>query len=469
MNDHELPPLTQQGQALYSLARQLFPFAPTDEQDEVLTDLCRFATDRLPRDVFVLNGFAGTGKTTLMGAYVNALRRAGAKVVLLAPTGRAAKVFSNSSTLPAGTIHRRLFRPTEQGGYTLAPNRSEDTLFVVDEASLIGDAPDLRRSLLQMLVRYVNQGSNCGLILMGDTAQLPPVGQEQSVAMNRDRLVSLGLAPWHHVLSTPLRQAAESGVLYNATLVRRFITGEPHPESLILEASRFPDDVTVVPGEELEDYYTSSLSRVGHDGTIVITRSNWRANLINNDIRVRILDTEEEIGSGEHILVTRNNYYWARQERNALLANGDMATVNWIGQAEERYGYRFADAELTFPGRQGPVAAKLMLSTLYTDTPNLSPRAMADFHGKVLYSYEGDLSEKMRQADNDPYYNALQVKHAYCVTCHKAQGGQWRHVYIDMAGIRTDAFGEDFYRWLYTALTRSTERVFLINPTLPVT
>lgn len=466
--DNNISPLTPQGESLYALARQFFPFAPTGEQDTVLTDLCRFATDRDPGDVFVLNGFAGTGKTTLMGAFVSAVRRAGGKVVLLAPTGRAAKVFSNSSSLPAGTIHRRLFRPAENGGYMLAPNRSEDTLFVVDEASLISDSQDLRRSLLQLLVRYVNQGAGCGLVLMGDTAQLPPVGQDQSMAMNVNRLVSLGLTPWYHVLSTPLRQASDSGILYNATLVRRFITGEEHAPELTLEASRFPDEVTVVPGEELEDYYTSSLARVGHEGTIVITRSNWRANLINADIRRRILDAEEETGSGEQLLVTHNNYYWARRERNSLLANGDMCTVNWMGQTEERFGYRFADAELTFPGRPGPVAAKLLLSTLYLQGPSLPAREMAELHAKVMESYEGDLTEKMRQADEDPYYNALQIKHAYCVTCHKAQGGQWRHVYIDMAGIRSDAFGEDFYRWLYTALTRSTERVFLINPTLPV-
>lgn len=466
--DNHISPLTPQGESLYTLTRQFFPFVPTEEQNAVLADLCRFATDRSPGDVFVLNGFAGTGKTTLMGAFVNAVRRSGGKVILLAPTGRAAKVFSNSSSLTASTIHRRLFRPAENGGYTLALNRSEDTLFVVDEASLISDDRDLRCSLLQLLIRYVNQGSGCGLVLMGDTAQLPPVGQEQSMAMNVNRLVSLGLNPWHHVLSTPLRQAADSGILYNATLVRRFITGEERASELILEASRFPDEVTVVPGEELEDFYTSSLARAGHEGTIVITRSNWRANLINADIRRRILDAEEETGSGEQLLVTHNNYYWARHERNSLLANGDMCTVNWIGQTEERFGYRFADAELTFPGRSGPIGAKLLLSSLYLQGPSLSAREMTELHAKVMKSYEGDLTEKMRQADKDPYYNALQIKHAYCVTCHKAQGGQWRHVYIDMAGIRSDAFSEDFYRWLYTALTRSTERVFLINPTLPI-
>lgn len=463
--------ITDSSGPLYNLARGIFPFTPSEEQDEVLHSLCRFAVSRGPRDVFVLNGFAGTGKTTLMGSWVNALRKMGAKVVLLAPTGRAAKVFSNFSSLQASTIHRRLFRPVADGGalrYAPAPNRNEDTIFVVDEASLIGDAKDMRKSLLQMLVRYVYSGAGCSLVLMGDTAQLPPVGQTDSVAMNVDRLRSLGLNPIYGILKTPLRQAAESGVLYNATLARKFITGETNEPELVLDAKNFPDDVTVVEGRDLEDFYTSSISKVGHDDTIVVTRSNWRANLINRDIRCRILYADEEIGRGEHVLVTHNNYFWARRERNPLLANGDMACLSWIGSVEERYGYRFADAELNFPGREGPIAAKLLLSTLELPGPALNALEMAQLHGRIMNSYEGDLTEKMRLADKDPYYNALQIKHSYCITCHKAQGGQWKHVYIDLAGIRPDAFGEDYYRWLYTALTRSTERVFLINPSVPV-
>lgn len=447
-------------------------FRLTEGQQTALGKLARFTFSRPPRGVFVLNGFAGTGKTSLMGAYVRALGNLGLNTVLLAPTGRAAKVFTSFAGKEASTIHRRLYRPSGDPGsarYTLAPNRQADTLFIVDEASLIGDAPDLRHSLLQQLIRHVYSAPGCALVLMGDTAQLPPVGQRQSMAMNVERLRSLGLDPDWFTLHQPVRQAALSGILANATMVRKFITGERHPDKLCLNARDYSADVTVVSGDELEDRYTSSLSIAGHEGTIVLTRSNWRANMINRDIRFRILDAEGEIGSGERLLITRNNYYWARRERHPLLANGDMATVSWIGTAEEKYGYRFADAELLFQGRPDPVAAKLMLSTLDVDTPNIPQAKMVEFYCMLADSMDSAGSPgRLRLPDNNPYFNALQIKHAYCVTTHKAQGGQWRHVYIDMAGIHPDDFGQEFYRWLYTAMTRSTEHIYLINPTLPV-
>lgn len=463
--------LTPQASLLAESVVGRLPYTPLPRQYELIRRLSTYAIMRRRNDVFVLNGYAGTGKSSLMGAYVNALADAGMKVVLLAPTGRAAKVFSTFAGLPASTIHRRLYRPCGQPGelrYAMAPNRGENIIFVVDEASMIADDYDERRSLLQQLVKYVYSGNGCGLILMGDTAQLPPVGQPESTAMNPERLVSLGLTPELFMLDKSVRQAALNGILANATMVRRFITGDAPVKNLRLVASAYPDEITVVPGDELEDYYTSSIARYGHENTIVITRSNWRANLINRDIRFRILDAEEEVGNGEKLLITRNNYFWARRERHTLIANGDMATVGWIGSEEEKYGYRFADAELTLPGRSEPLGVKLMLSTLDNDAASLSAAEMMGLYDKVVKSCEGELSERMRKANSDPYYNALQIKHAYCVTCHKAQGGQWREVYIDMAGIHTDDLGADFYRWLYTALTRSSGHVYLINPTLPV-
>lgn len=471
MNDYTLPPLTPQQNDLRLSVLGYMPFQLTSGQDMALSRLCQFTFERNPGDVFILNGYAGTGKTSLIGAYVRAMHSSGRKIVLLAPTGRAAKVFGNFASMPASTIHRRLYRPVtaaEGTRYTLAPNRSSNTIFIVDEASLIGDDSDIRKSLLQQLIRYVYSGEDCSLILIGDTAQLPPVGQDSSMAMKPDRLISLGLQPTSVLLSEPVRQARESGILVNATAVRRFITGEVHPKRLVLDAGNFPSEVTLVAGNELEDFYTSSISEVGHENTIVITRSNWRANMINRDIRFRILDAEEEIGNGEQILITRNNYFWARNSRNALLANGDMSTVLWIGSSEERYGLRFADAELMFPNRPDPVAAKIMLSTLEMQSANLPMSQLHQLYGLIMNEKEGDIGTRIKSMDNDPYYNALQVKHAYCVTCHKAQGGQWKHVYIDMAGISPQDFGPEFYRWLYTALTRATQRVFLINPTLPV-
>lgn len=461
----------QQAEGLAESILSLLPYSPLPDQLELIRQLSLFTFSRPENGVFVLNGFAGTGKSSLMGAFVHALHRTGMKVVLLAPTGRAAKVFSAFAGMPASTIHRRLYRPCGQPGetrYTLAPNRLEDAIFVVDEAAMISDDRDLRRSLLQQLIKYVYSGSGCTMILMGDTAQLPPVGQQKSTAMEPDRLVSLGLSPQTFLLDKPVRQAALNGILANATMVRKFITGQNEQKELVLSASPYPDEITVVPGMELEDYYTSSISRYGHENTIVITRSNWRANAINRDIRARILYAEEEIGSGEKLLITRNNYFWARGERHSLIANGDMATVNWIGSTEERFGLRFAEAELTFPSRKEPIGAKIMLSTLEASAPSLSLAEMSRFQNLVATTYPGELTEQLHKADEDPYYNALQVKHAYCITCHKAQGGQWHEVYIDMAGIRTDDIGPDFYRWLYTAITRSFGHVYLINPTIPV-
>lgn len=469
--DYALPNRSRAQEELYHEALLGLPFQLTMGQQTALDRLCRFTFDRKPHDVFVLNGYAGTGKTSLMGAYVRAMNKAKHRIVLLAPTGRAAKVFAGFAELPASTIHRRLYRPSTDGSamrYRLAPNRLTDAVFIVDEASLIGDGADLRSSLLMQLVRYVYSSPGCALVLMGDTAQLPPVGQPRSMAMQEDRLRSMGLNPLSVLLDEPVRQASQSGILVNATRVRRVITGETQAAEMLLSASQFPGEVTVVQGSELEDYYTSSIAEVGHEATTVITRSNWRANLINNEIRYRILDAEEEVGSGERIMITRNNYFWSADRRHPLLANGDMATVLWIGQTEEKYGLRFADAEVLLQGHQAPTAVKLMLSTLDMKSPNLSLREMDMLLNYIAGQDAGVPDIRVEIMDKNPYYNALQIKHAYCITCHKSQGGQWKHVYIDMAGINPDEAGEEFYRWLYTAMTRATERIFLLNPTLNI-
>ena len=444
------------------------PYQPLDGQSKLIDALANFTAAPPSRAVFVINGYAGTGKTSVMGAYVRALKRAGVKTVLLAPTGRAAKVFSDFAGAPASTIHRRLFRPASEPGqrkYVLAPNRLRDTVFIVDEASMISDRKGTQKSLLWLLLHYVYSGPGCRMIMVGDMAQLPPVGQEVATAMTSARLRSLGLMPEMHLLSEPARQARDSGILFNATNVRRMITGE-------LDAMRLVtlpfSDVSVVDGYDLEDSYTDSLRRTGVRDTIIITRSNWRANDYNNYVRTRIFDEEELLSTRDMVMIAKNNYYWTRHERpGSFLANGDIAMVRAIGRLEEAYGMQFVDVELEIPGREDLVAAKVNLTSLASPSPSLDPNMERALYYRLMAEAEGEFSEKITAVENNPYYQALQVKHSYCITCHKAQGGQWRHVYIDMAGIDPAAMGEEFYRWLYTAITRAREKVFFISPTLP--
>lgn len=452
------------------ILRQL-PFVPVPGQSDLVKRLARFVCEPMERPMFVLDGHAGTGKTSMLAAFVRGLASAGIHTVLLAPTGRAAKVFSSFAGSKAVTIHKRLYRadnaaPGEKR-FFLAPNRDTHTVFIADEASMISDSSDMRRSLLRMLVSHVYSSVGCRLILVGDRAQLPPVGQSESPAMNVALLKSLGFEPWAFMLDETVRQSASSGILYNANLVLRQIL-HPGKTSFRMKVSGFSDIEAISP-RDLEDYLTSSWSRVGQAETLIITRSNWRANRINAEVRNRILYADTALQRGEQVLVTKNNYYWTRNSREFdFIANGETAIVEWMGRTHEMYGFMFADAELSFPGKAEPVAAKLMLSSLQSEGASVSDETMAAFYNRLMAEAEGELTEKMRYADSNEYYNALQIKYSYCVTCHKAQGGQWKHVYVDMGSIAADAMCEDFYRWLYTAVTRATEHVYLVNPTVPV-
>lgn len=450
----------------------MLPFVPNDEQYALIRALSAFVLRHGARDAFVLNGYAGTGKTSVVGAVVKALRRAAMRTVVLAPTGRAAKVAASLADDRASTIHKRIFRgnsadPSNRT-FFLAENRDADTVFIVDEASLITDARDAGSSLLCQLVRHIYGAPGCSMILVGDLAQLPPVGMTDSPAMNPERLRQIGLNPITFSLDVPVRQSAGSGILYNATIVRQFLFSGLPSESFTLYAKDYPD-VSVISSADLADALSDSWSSVGQDETLIVTRSNKRANNFNRAIRNMVMYAEEPLQQGDRIVISKNDYYWSNANKlKNLIANGETAEVCWVGKTEKAYGRWFVDVEIRLPDVETPVAAKIMLRSLVAEGPSVPREEMERLYNRVLAEYEGELSHKIKGAMEDPFYNALQAKYAYCVTCHKAQGGQWRHVYIDMGAIAPDSLGPDFYRWLYTAITRATERLFLINPTFPV-
>lgn len=450
-------------------------YEPLRGQILLVNALAAFTVNRSPRDVFVVNGYAGTGKTSVMGAYVKALKEAKVPVVMLAPTGRAAKVASLFAGFPASTIHKRIYHPDSNAPghrYFLTPNLDENTIFIADEASLITDNPQSGDSLLQSLIRHVYNGRNCHLILVGDTAQLPPVGQADSPAMNIERLRSTGLTPFHFTLEEPVRQKKESGILHLANYIRALgveaeISGKGKVPELLISGF---GDLAVVSPEDLIDSLSDSWNEVGMEETLVITRSNKRANNFNGAIRRQMMFAEEPLERGDRLVIAKNDYYWSRQNKlNQFIANGETAIVEWVGATEKHYGRYFTDVELSIPSEGSRLAAKIHLRSLVSEGPGIPEQEMNVLYNRVLASQEGDsLSSRIRAASSDPWYNSLQAKYGYCVTCHKAQGGQWRHIYIDLSGIDTENLTVDFYRWLYTAVTRATEKVFLINPSLPV-
>lgn len=446
------------------------PFVPEPEQKELIDALARFVFCDDPRKAFVLNGFAGTGKTSVMAAVVKSLEEMKRNSVTLAPTGRAAKVASRFSGRPASTIHRHIYRPVSSDpgneGFILAVNRQTDTLFIIDEASMVTDS-DRSRSLLLHLIRFVYSAPGCSIIFVGDVAQLPPVGHSDSPAMNLVRLRQLGLYPTAFNLRNSMRQARESGILANATAIRRFLFGRPSVH-FHLKASGFADVETVSPAD-LADFLSSSWATAGAEETIIISRSNRRANNFNAQIRSRVLFAEEAIQRGERLIISRNDYYWCGKNKvKGFIANGETAEVKWVGGLEKAHGRYFVDAELQLPAYTAPLGVKIMLRSLMADGPTIPRDEQQRFFNIVADSYDGEYSQKIKGVTADPYYNALQVKYAYCVTCHKAQGGQWKHVYLDVGTIPPDAIGTDFYRWLYTAATRATEKLYLINPSFPV-
>lgn len=452
------------------------PYDPTDQQISLIAALARFCSPVSPGySVFLLNGYAGTGKTSLTGALVRALREAEVPVVLLAPTGRAAKVFGRFAGFQASTIHRRIYRGTEgmmnDFSADVADNPLTGAVFIVDEASMIGNGSGdpMSRNLLEDLIHYVYSGEGCRMILLGDTAQLPPVGCRESPAMSVDILKSFGLRVTKAVMTKVVRQRRRSGILYNATKLRKnmLLTPLPEPELVI---DRFPDVVSVS-GEELEDEISASFTENGITETLVVTRSNRQATRFNLAIRANILYREEELSREELLLVAKNNYLWsARVKGLDFVANGDTAIVDAIYGTEEKYGFRFADVNLRLPDRDLSFDCKILLDTLVSDTASLEPERyqslyMSALNDPDLFTPSTPVRTRMRILRSDPYVNALQVKYGYAVTCHKAQGGQWKNVFVDVGYVPPEAYESlEFYRWLYTAVTRATDRLALINP-----
>lgn len=448
------------------------PFELIPSQLQLLEELENFLFTGSERSVFVLNGYAGTGKTSVVGAFIKALGELRRPVVVLAPTGRAAKVAASFSGHQASTIHKRIYRgdSTDPSNtqFFLAPNQQRDTLFIVDEASLINDTPGAGRSLLSHLIHHVYSAPGCRLMLIGDEAQLPPVGQTSGTAMNHDRLRTLGLEPIGFTLDVPVRQAAESGIIHNANYIRWMLTHPDSGEGAQLDLKGYPD-VEAISSRELDEYLAASWAKVGQEETLIITRSNKRANEFNQAIRRLVMYAEEPLERGDMVIISKNDYYWSkRNELKSFIANGDAAEITWVGKTEKAFGRYFTDVELRLISDNSIASAKIMLRSLVCDGPAIPREEMERFYDRVLNSYKGEASEKIKGVMEDPYFNALQVKYSYCVTCHKAQGGQWKHVYIDMGGISPDTVDSDFYRWLYTAVTRATEKVFFINPTIKV-
>lgn len=446
------------------------PYEPTHQQIQLVAALARFYCRPTMTDdpAFILAGYAGTGKSSMVGAMVRAIQALRQPVVLLAPTGRAAKVLSLFAGANAYTIHRFIYRLSPTEGLTLASNSLRNALFVVDEASMIGED----NSLLSDLVHYVYSGTGCRMLLLGDTAQLPPVGLTESPAMSPQVLRGFGLKVTRAQLTATVRQHSSSGVLHNATWLRHAMAQNPLPAPR-LTVTPF-NDIKILESEDLEDALaTAYRADNGERESILITRSNRRATAYNLEIRNRILGREEMITRGELLMVAKNNYHWTKEIPSIpFIANGDIATVEQIYDSEQRYGLLFADAKIHLTYRDITIDCKLMLDTLTSDTAAMPAERIAQLQQDVLAanSLGGSLSlTAQRQILRaDPYFNALQVKYAYAVTCHKAQGGQWPNVFVDMAGIPPEAQGMDFYRWLYTAITRTTERLYLISPTVEV-
>lgn len=454
--------------------RSNLSYQPNGQQELLIGALARFCS--VAGDgVFILNGYAGTGKTSLMGALVRSLRSAGREVVLLAPTGRAAKVLSGQAAMPAYTIHRRIYRGDGGGGWTegfraLQHNALTSGVFIVDEASMIGDASaegEGGQSLLDDLVEYVFTGDNSRLIVIGDVAQLPPVGAAASPAMQPETYKRMGLRVSRAVLTETVRQARESGILRNATWLRRAMLADPLPPARVTVDGY--DDVALTDGNDVADVVGECYRRDGADETIVVTRSNRRAREFNLGIRQRIMDYDELLVKGERLLVAKNNYMWsARVKGLDFIANGDVAVVQDIRGVEERYGFRFANVRLWLPDSDAEVDCKIFLDTLTDEGASISVEAMRSLAEARMADPEVNppdvpYTTRLSRLRRDEYFNALQVKYAYAMTCHKAQGGQWMNVVVDMGGIAREGQGMEFYRWLYTATTRATRRVFFLN------
>ncbi|WP_373126165.1 ATP-dependent RecD-like DNA helicase [Bacteroides sp. HPS0048] len=460
------------------LERQIkenFPYQPTFEQEIAVKSLSEFLLSQTNDAVFVLRGYAGTGKTSLVGALVKTMDKLQQKSVLLAPTGRAAKVFSAYAGHPAFTIHKKIYRQqsfsNEISNFSVNDNLATHTLFIVDEASMISNeglsgAMFGTGRLLDDLIQFVYSGTGCRLLLMGDTAQLPPVGEEQSPALFTNALKGYGLEVREVDLTQVVRQVQDSGILWNATRLRELIAKDECNSLPKIRILGFAD-IRMVPGGELIDTLTACYERDGMDETIVVCRSNKRANIYNKGIRAQILYREDELNTGDMLMIARNNYYWTEKSKEMdFIANGEIAVVRRVRRTCELYDFRFAEVVLTFPDHEDfELEANLLLDTLHSDAPAL-PKTEND---RLFYSVLEDYADipvkrdRMKKMKMDPHYNALQVKYAYAITCHKAQGGQWQNVFLDQGYMTDEYLTPDYFRWLYTAFTRATQTLYLVN------
>ena len=461
-----------------------FRFEPTHEQAIAMNRLAQFVDDPAARRVFLLKGYAGTGKTAIVGALVRSMVRHRRRVVLMAPTGRAAKVFSNTSGFPACTIHKKIYRQKsmlDAGSFQLDRNMHEHTLFLVDEASMISNE-GLSGSmfgtgrLLDDLVSYVYSGVDCRLLMLGDQAQLPPVGEHESPGLSAQMLTGYGLDVSEFCLENVMRQEHESGILYNATVLRNYTMDSAAVMGFRFRLDGF-SDVVRISGSELIETLSGCYSRDGIDETMVLCRSNKRAIVYNNGIRNTILDREDELNRGDSVMIVKNNYYWTEHlvaEEGAdsyanipsFIANGDIAVIRRVRRERELYGFRFEDAVLSFPDYDDlEIDVTLLLDTLHSEAPSLTREESDKLFNSVMEDYADVPSkkEKMKLLRENKHFNALQIKYAYAVTCHKAQGGQWKNIFIDQGYVTADMQDEEYYRWLYTALTRATQTVYLVN------
>ena len=460
----------------YSLIKQQFPFKPTAKQDVVLMQLSDFILKKTSNTLYLLKGYAGTGKTTIIGTIVSNLWKAKKSAVLMAPTGRAAKVISNYSKKEAFTIHKKIYFPKkEKGGgikFVLQPNKHRNTLFIVDEASMIPDTPGASKlfengSLLDDLIQFVYSGHNCKLLLIGDTAQLPPVKLDLSPALDENKLsLNYNKEVICMELDEVVRQEEGSGILENATLLRESLL-DHFPESFKFKLRSFKDIVRLIDGHEIMDAINEAYGNLGNEDTTIIVRSNKRANLYNQNIRERILFNENELTAGDYLMVVKNNYFWIKPTSEAgFIANGDIIEVLEVLKFESLYGFRFAEVKVRmvdYP-RMRPFDTVLLLDTITAETPSLAYEDSNRLYQEVQKDYDNESSNyrKFLKIKGNRHFNALQVKFSYAITCHKSQGGQWHTVFVEQPYL-PNGIDRDYLRWLYTAVTRAQQRLYLIG------
>lgn len=460
----------------YLQLKNSFPFDVTLKQDVFLKKISQFVLNENQDEIFVLKGYAGTGKTTLLSVLVNQLSQVQKKYVMLAPTGRAAKVISNYAKQPAFTIHKKIYYPKKDKNlgmaFTMQANKHKNTIFIVDESSMISDNVTdatmyTHGSLLDDLLYYVYSGQNCKLIIVGDTAQLPPVGMDESPALNENKLaLQFQMKVDFIELTEVMRQEENSGILYNATELREQLQQEFY-DFFEFDIKPFKDIIRLQDGYETLDAITDAFSKKGTEETIFIVRSNKRANQYNQQIRTRVLDNESEISAGDYIMVVKNNYFWLKDSKvTDFIANGDIMEILQIYKHHDLYGFRFASVKvrmIDYPDMT-PFDTIVLLDTLHSESASLTYEQSNKLYQEVLLDYQDEITafRRMQKVKTNEYFNALQIKFAYAVTCHKSQGGQWDTVFIEQPYL-PNGINKDYMRWLYTALTRAKEKVYLIG------